>query len=169
MKKIFIFIIILLIIILASAAYLYFLQKKQTTVNQSNPAVPNSPEAPQPNTTADKITISTSQGDVTINNIEKNPVKSIAYDGSVLFRETSDYDMYFYPPDNGFVITLMNSDLEKTRSEAENDFLGALGVSKDQACELKVTLNVPFDISQKAAGKNYGLSFCPNGKPFPNN
>ncbi|HUD08659.1 MAG TPA: hypothetical protein VMQ48_01055, partial [Candidatus Saccharimonadales bacterium] len=84
-----------------------------------------------------------------------------------VFRKTDDYEMSYYPTDQGFIITLQNSDLTNARTAAEKDFIDALGISQEQSCFLKVTLNVPFDVSQAASGRNYGLSFCSNGKPLP--
>lgn len=164
MKKIAYFLIILLIICLASTAY-FILTKRQTKPQNQPAPVAVQPEQAPPD--SDKITIKTEKGDVSINNIQKNPVQKIAFDDSVVFGKTNDYEMSYYPPDQGFIITLQNSDLTTARTAAEKDFIDALGITEEQSCLLKVTLNVPFDVSQVASGRNYGLSFCPNGKPLP--
>lgn len=166
MKKIIYFLIILLIISLAAMAYFILTKHQEKPQNQPAPVAIQPEQAPPD---SEKITIKTEKGDVSINNIQKNPVQKIAFDGSVVFGKTNDYEMSYYPPDQGFIITLQNSDLTTARTEAEKDFIDALGISDEQGCLLKVTLNVPFDVSQKASGRNYGLSFCPNGKSLPGN
>lgn len=168
MKKIYYFIALLAIIIVASIAYALTSRRNLPANNTGNvPSMNNSNPVNQDQ--PGKIKISTDQGVVSINDIEKNPVEKIAFDGSVVFGKTDNYDMSYYPPDQGFIITLENQNLQSARMEAENDFLHLLGINKEQACLLKVTLNVPYDISKEASGINYGLSFCPNGKPFPKN
>jgi hypothetical protein len=164
MKKIIYFFIILLIIGIASVAYSVLTKRQAPLQNQPGTAAVQ-PE--QPLSDSDKITIKTENGDVVINNIQKNPLEKIAFDDSVVFGKSNDYTMSYYPPDQGFIITLQNSDLVAARTAAEKDFVEALGINQEQSCLLKVTLNVPFDVNQAASGKNYGLSFCPNGKQFP--
>jgi hypothetical protein len=75
--------------------------------------------------------------------------------------------MAYYPKQQGFIIAIINSDLDKSRKFAEEDFLSILNITKDQACKLNVSMTVLSDISSLAGGGNYGLSFCPDGKPFP--
>jgi hypothetical protein len=164
MKKTFYFLIIIFIIGIASTAYLFLTRHRKYPQNQTKP-VATQPK--MPSSDSGKITIKTEKGDVSVNNIEKDPVQKIAFDDSVVFRKTDDYEMSYYPTDQGFIITLQNSDLTNARTAAEKDFIDALGISQEQSCFLKVTLNGPFDVSQAASGRNYGLSFCSNGKPLP--
>jgi hypothetical protein len=76
--------------------------------------------------------------------------------------------MAYYTQDQGFLIVITNKDIEPARKSAEAAFLKILGLEqeKEKACSLKVSLTVPFDVNAQASGTNYGLSFCPNGKPF---
>ena len=82
---------------------------------------------------------------------------------------------YAFNPNNikderqGFVISLENHDIVTARKAAEKKLLTMLGISKEVACSLSVTVNVAGDINDVVAGKNYGLSFCPDGKEFPLN
>ncbi|MFA5926096.1 MAG: hypothetical protein WC831_04130 [Parcubacteria group bacterium] len=165
MKKTIYFAVLLLIIIVASVIYTAVTGKPSKNSRNENPVA--EPENNQ--TQSDKIDINTGKGIVAVNNIQKNPVEKIAFDGSVVFAKSDNYAMSYYPPDQGFIVTIENPNLDLARSQAEDEFIKLLGVDKEQACLLKVTLNVPFGVSEKAAGQNYGLSFCPNGKPFPQN
>jgi hypothetical protein len=113
----------------------------------------------------DKLEIPTNKGTVNINNVYKNPVEQLSQNG-VSFTQNSDYYMSFYPKNNGFLITLLNPDLEKARSEAENDFINKLGITKDQACSLNVSITIPNSVSTKYSGGIYNFSFCPGSTPF---
>lgn len=141
-----------------------------TQTNQQNqlPVVPinNTPPFVMPGSDSDKMTISTDSGSININNLYKNPAEKLSMDG-VSFDKNSDHLLSFYPQHQGFIITITNPDIEKGRTDAENAFLKDLGITKEQACSLRVTLNVPAYVNDAAAGRNYGLSFCPNGIPFP--
>lgn len=84
----------------------------------------------------------------------------------VLIKGNPDYDMLFFPKEDSFLITLNNADVHLARAEAESDFPVILGIPTPQACDLKVSLTIPFEVSEEYGGKDYGLSFCPWGKPF---
>jgi len=155
-----IFTIIIVLIILIALKF-YFEQKSPSQTNTGNSQQTNPPEI---NTEDNKLIIPTSQGDVKINNIYRNPVSS--FDG-VSFKETSDYQLLYFPETKTFNITILNPDIQKARDEAEKNFLETLGISEEDACKLNVNLQVFFQASEKAAGQNFGLSFCPNGKPLP--
>jgi len=119
-------------------------------------------------TSSDKdIHIQTPAGEVVINNIYKDAINTYS-DGGVSFKNNNDYYIAYYPQDQGFIITIENQDIQTARQKAEADFVQTLGITQQQACQLRVSLGVPVSINEQASGGNYGLSFCPNGKPFPN-
>lgn len=167
MKKIYYILFPLFIVLLAFAWYSTIQKKNIQRINQQQNVSPPQ-NFTEPSVSDEKMTISTSGGNVSVNNLYKNPIAKLYHNG-VLFLQTPDFEMSFYPDDQGFIISLLNPDLEKARAEAEKSFLETLGISKEQACLLKISLGVTADINEKAAGKNYGLSFCPSGKPFPAN
>lgn len=122
-----------------------------------------------PDKNAEKMIIPTTGGNIATNNLFKNPVESLP-NNAVAFVENEEYHMSFYPNHQYFLITLLDPDIQKARDKAENDLLKTLGITKEQACNLDVDLGAPTWVSpeaEKAGAKNYGLSFCPNGKPFP--
>jgi hypothetical protein len=119
-----------------------------------------------PSPDADKFSIDTQNGTVDVNNVYKNPLDHLSFDG-VSFKDNSDYFIAYYPQEQGFLIVLHNPDIGIAREKAEADFLQTLGITKEQACSLNVSLTVPEDVNSLASGGNYGLSFCPKGKPFP--
>lgn len=136
------------------------------------PTVPTVPQDKKPvkidvpSSEEEKMTVETSKGTVTMNNLYKDPISHLS-DNGVEFKENSYYYMAYYPQGNAFIIAMMNADIETARQMAEKDFLEILGISKDDACKLNVSLTVPMSVNAEAAGGDYHLSFCPNGEAFP--
>ena len=176
-KKIIILAIILGIFLVSIIAIVSLNSKKNNGVatnsepsentQQNDSASSGSGTYNQPSPTDKTISIKTPNGTVDIDNIYKNPAASLSL-GGVSFQDTDNYDEAYYPQDQVFLIVITDSNIQEGRQQAESQFLQALNISKNQACLLKVNLSVPESISEAAAGKNYGLSFCPNGKAFPN-
>jgi hypothetical protein len=144
--------------ILMTTAFLFISNQSQTQQNKTSPSAPSKNDI--------NIIIRTAKGDVNIKNIYKNPLQHLSANG-VAFADNSDYYMAYYPEDQGFLIVIQNKDIQFSRQKAEADFLTILEISKDDACKLKVSLTVPFDVDENASGGNYHLSFCPNGTVFP--
>lgn len=113
---------------------------------------------------SDRIEIKTSGGIVSVKNPYKNAVESLPQ-GGVAFKVSADYYMAYYPEDQGFIITLADPDLKTALQKAGGDFLKSLDINREQACLLKVSVTVPFSVSEKFAGGIYSLSFC-NTNPF---
>lgn len=167
-------IIAVVIVLLAVAAYFFIFLRSNPQKPTTQPQTPQA-QLPSPPPTSnfvvppkdiDKMTLDTSQGKIEVNNVYKNPAANLA-NNAVAVIENDNYITDFYPQDESFAISIQNSDLKTARAKAESDFLQALGITKEQACSLKVTLGVPYYVSPTASGKNYGLSFCPNGLPLP--
>lgn len=184
-KKLKIIFAIFFVVLLLVAAFLYVTRnqgaKNSTPSEQNNsssqaqtnnlPSNNNSAQSQPsgfsiPDKNATTMTITTPDGTVQTNNLYRDPVENLPQNG-VVFNQNPTYIASFFSQDEGFLITLLDPDLEKARATAESDFLKKLNITKDQACKLKIELNVPAFVSQSAAGTNYGLSFCPNGKPLP--
>lgn len=111
------------------------------------------------------LEIQTEKGTVPINNVYKDPVEKLSMNG-VAFVNNSDYYMAFYPQDNGFLISINSSDVVSAERKAEKSFLKQLGITEEQACELKVSITVPYSVSEEYSGGNYTFSFCPDGNPL---
>lgn len=171
-KKIIVASIILAVLILLVAyGIIVFRNAKNQTVSnqQSTQPAATTPTANFyiPSANDKDISIKTPVGAITINNVYKDAISQLSQ-GGVSFKDNNDYYIAYYPQDQGFIITMKNQDIQKARQEAEADFVQTLGITKDQACSLRVSLTIPEDVNEQASGGNYGLSFCPNGKPFPN-
>lgn len=112
-----------------------------------------------------KILISTENKNIYINNIYKNPI--IEYPNKdIVFKDSPAYSMFYNNNEQLFNITILDSDIQKARNEAEKEFIKTLDVTKDEACRLNVNLGIPYNVNAQKSGINYGLSFCPNGVQF---
>lgn len=129
------------------------------------PPVTIPPKLPPP--TEDDMVIHTTKGDVNLGNVYAEKIPNTEFDLSFTFRRNDDYSMNYFPKDKMFLIVIYNPDIEAGRNKAESNLLDILGATKEQACLLNVELKVPASVNSQAAGFNYGLSFCPSGKPFP--
>lgn len=140
---------------------------ENTKTTPETNSFPTLPEFSLPKKDDPSMTLSTVDGkNVVANNVYKNPIESLS-NNAVAFVENEESHISFYPKNQGFLITIIDSNIEKARQKAESDFLSSLGITKEDACKLNVDLGMPAWVNDKAAGRNYGLSFCPNGKPFP--
>ena len=113
-----------------------------------------------------KIKIKTETKEIPVNNFRKNA--EVIENGAEYFVDKEEYNASYYPPNNEFVVTLLaNQDIENIRKEAESDFINALGISKEDACKLKVFLYVSAALTtDKSLYQNHGFSFCPGSKTF---
>lgn len=114
-----------------------------------------------------KTGIAVKEGLVVINNPYKNATTVVS--GNAEVQKTPNYEIVYLAGSKSFVISLSGSDLADSRSQAEQAFLDSLGISKTDACKITVSLGIAPEVNKTAAGKNYGLSFCPNGKTLPTN
>lgn len=112
-----------------------------------------------------KLEIPTEKGIINVKNVYQMQGEKLSNSGTA-FEDNSYYYISYYPDDNSFNIVLNSPDVERARREAEERLLIDLGISKDEACQLNVVLGVPYNVNEKLSGRNFGLSFCPNGKPI---
>lgn len=119
------------------------------------------------NNSESKIIIPTSSGSVVIPDVTKNPVE-VSGD-AVAVSETSNFHIVYNFSDKSFIITLLSLPLQKSRDAAEEEFLKKTSLSPGQACQISVSVTVPFNVDETASGKNYGLSFCPASLALPGN
>ncbi|MCK9351308.1 MAG: hypothetical protein WCT49_00150 [Candidatus Paceibacterota bacterium] len=127
--------------------------------------------APKKAESPENIKVTTMEGEtLSMKNFYLSPyTRIIDKDNDAVVKEGVNYSFMFYAKYQSFYISLEGGDLYITREEAEQAFLDKLEITKEDACKLYVALTVPFTVSEKAAGTDYHLSFCPNGIPLPKN
>lgn len=154
---------VLLVVLVIFLLFKYFGRQPQS----QEPEAPSASSTfPVPSASDEKMPVKTIDGEtIYLNNVYGQTVESLSQ-GGVDFIENSDYYMAYYPQDQAFVITLLNSDIKTARDNAERDLLKTLGIDEQVSCQLKVSITVPYGVNADASGQEYGLSFCPGGKPF---
>lgn len=98
---------------------------------------------------------------VDVNNILESPIETNQR-GDILFYQIPSYQMVYFPQSQGFLIDIQKKPFLKVREEAEKDFIKKLGISKNEACRLKVNIVVSCYVDEDHCGINYPLSFCKN-------
>jgi hypothetical protein len=81
--------------------------------------------------------------------------------------QNDSFVITYYGTDSSVFVTLNREPIAQSRIEAEQSFLRTFGLKKAEACRLNVVLNVTGSVAPYAAGQDYGLSFCPDGRPLP--
>lgn len=105
---------------------------------------------------------------IAINDFYKSPTAEIIDpQKDAYIVKTERYNLVYITVDQSFIISLFGEDFQVSRDVAEKEFLNKLGITKDQACQLRVSVGVR-STDMNIAGKEYGLSFCPNSRPVPN-
>jgi preprotein translocase subunit SecF len=97
----------------------------------------------------------------------RKTAEKIIDDKDAVIKSNDSYEIMgsFYNNKNSFIIFIKNSNFEKTRQDAETYLLTILGITRDEACSLEVSVVVSPDVDENL-NDNYGLSFCPNAKSF---
>ena len=121
------------------------------------PVLPPTPPAPK----GDTIDIGTPQGTVTVKNFYRGAFMVINGTNDVVIKRTEGYDIVYLKINSSFLIQISEKPVPQETERAEKDFLEALGVSRVDACKLKVRIGVPLAVDSSYTNFDYGLSFCP--------
>lgn len=106
----------------------------------------------------DKIIFHTKWGNVETKNFYKNTVETI--DETFFLKKEPSFNIGYFRPDGTILIALKTKPILQARKDAENSLLEIMGIDKESACKLNVSVEVPVSIDEKYAGRNLGLSFC---------
>lgn len=98
---------------------------------------------------------------IKVNNVYKNPI-ILNRKNDVTFFKNDKYEFVYLPYYQVFIITIVGSPFQMYIKPAEEEFIKALGISKEQACKLNVELGTVVFANPDYAGKTYPLSFCRN-------
>jgi|GEM_PF-2797292 len=156
-------IIVLSILVLITATYEY---RKKTPESVTFTSFPDASSSILKSGNGD-IAIQTATGPVSIADIRSLPetvdVGSNMYhiDGAQS-TATDGFELLYSAADNSFTVSIEKTPLRIYREKASEYFLKLFHVSQTDACKLHVLVGVPAEVDEKLAGKNLGLSFCPN-------
>lgn len=146
MKKIIFFFFFLVFIIIIINVILRAISPKKTPIETTSIPTP---------TPVKEINIS----GVKVNNFLDTPVRSDRQ-GDTVFMQKNIYQMTYLPKYNSFIISIVAIPFEENRATAGEDFINKLGISKDQACSLNVSIGIGCKLDLEHCGKSYPLSFC---------
>lgn len=80
----------------------------------------------------------------------------------VIFQNAS-LEIVSFKQGKEFVISILGSPFATVREQAEEKFLEVLGLTREEACQLEVSLRTPRFANPDYAWQSYPLSFCPQG------
>lgn len=78
----------------------------------------------------------------------------------VTVKKTENYTIIYHTKTSLFLISILSSPFREQRALAELEFIEKLGIEKEDACKLNVSITTPRFANEAEAGKNYKLSFC---------
>lgn len=163
-KIIFIFFIV---IIIGVGIYFFLARENGNDIEKQKGEIlyPLSQDTPIPQTipTTDVITLQNTNGEVTMRNFLRN---ATPLGSNFLLFKNKDFSITYFRRGNAFLIGIDNEPIREVRTQAENTLIGILGIQQQEACKLFVTVALPNWLSPELAGKDYHLSFCPDGIPF---
>lgn len=140
---------VVIILFLYSLSQVFKSPQKTQNNNNQNPA---------------GLSIHTNSGEIKVKDFTIQP-KDETKD-SITAEKNAGFNIAYFKNDQSFLITLEAEPLKQNRQLAEQELLKMLQIDEQSACRLKVSLVVPYEISPDLSGKDYGLSFCPNGVSF---
>jgi hypothetical protein len=128
-----------------------------TAIATATPVV--TPPATAP--TGDTLVLGTPYGSVTMNNFYKTAEISLDQKTAVI-QQTPAYIIDYNVADSSFTIGILSMPFDVSRQAAETELLKSLGISRQEACKLKVYEGVPASVpgSEQYVGQTFSLSFC---------
>lgn len=154
-------ILITLIIVVVVIGTIGYILSKRSTLGESDGGTGSNQ---QPGGSDKKITYETNSGYIQVRNFYDKPVRRVP--GETVVEENKDFSISSFDDYGSFAIAITSEPVKENRRRAEQAFLKDLGISKQDACKLKVQLEVSYKANSRLAGPNYGLSFCADGKDF---
>lgn len=104
-------------------------------------------------------------GMVVVTDVRDLPATVTFDDQNYLFAESvageGSFQILFQTIDGSYLLSLESEPLREARAKGEAALLGTLGVTKDEACQLKIRVGTSFDVNELYGAKDVGLSFCP--------
>ena len=159
MKKTLLFGIIILVLL--GILFYVFISKRGGSPTATQPPPGASAHGTIHIPSGDTIVIGTPQGSVTMKNFYKAVLDT--EEGFAILRDRSDYQIAYDTNTSRFSIAVLGAPFDEARKKAEADFLSILGITKNDACRLAVSVVSSARNSEVQAEKNMGLSFCAAG------
>lgn len=107
----------------------------------------------------DKIVLQGSEGEVIVNDIYQRTDERLPENG-VLFFEHSNYQLFYFPESQGFLVSLLHPDVKSTLDAAETKLIEKLGITLEELCTLNVEVTVPMSVNEEWSGRDIILPAC---------
>jgi hypothetical protein len=150
------------IVCVAVAAFFLFQKNITPQIPQEN--IPGSVSQPTIGEAARSVpqgytfTIATAKGGVAVKNFYLNNPAIIEESTAVVFS-TDVYEIDYQIADSSFSLVLRKGPVAQVQSDAERSFLSVLGISREDACKLSVSVIISL-AADATGGRTSGLSFC---------
>lgn len=109
----------------------------------------------------DLIRFSNPKGDVSVNNFYKSS-PFITEDGDADIITTDSYRIQYAGYNKTFYISISDEDIGTSIRDAGEKFISIMGISKQDACKLKISVFVPAELIKSAPPKTF--TFCPSNE-----
>lgn len=81
--------------------------------------------------------------------------------GDSMLRDLPNYQILYITSADSFLVSILNSNFQTTRTTAENDLLSLLGGDTQTLCSLSVAITTPRFVNPTLAGQSFRPSMCP--------
>jgi hypothetical protein len=91
----------------------------------------------------------------------KHNLEPVATGADYYLADTDRYSIFYNGAQDEFQISILAEPVTEVRVAAERELLDKLGISQDDACELRVYVTGPVSVDQQFDGHtNLNLTFC---------
>lgn len=131
-------------------------------VGSGNPSIiPSTDDLRKKFGSDDLIRFSNPKGDVNVNNFYKSS-PFITEDGDADIITTDSYRIQYAGYNKTFYISISDEDIATAIRDAGEKFVSIMGISKQDACKLKIAVFVPAEFIKAAPPKTF--TFCPSSE-----
>lgn len=81
-------------------------------------------------------------------------------ENGVRFIDLQTYQVSYYPETQGFLLTILKPDVQRTLNDAERYLSQTLGVTTKELCNLYIVASVPYSINPDLSGYSLLLPSC---------
>lgn len=134
------------IIVVALVVVISLFSRSSTTVLENEVVISEQPQYAQINEI--------------VTEIDLNDKKTITTVGTKEILNTDQYVALYHPNDNAISLIITTSPFEDIRIIAEENLIDELGLSKEEACQIKVEVLTPSYANENESGVVFPLSFC---------
>ena len=143
------------------------------------PSQPGGAKNPDETTTSGTLEVRTAGGMATVSDFRAAKDVASSTDGSYYFvsgaqiqigtttESIPEYQIYYFPADQTFLVSLLQEPLGEVRKRATQDLASRLNIPPEGICSLVAEVTIPRDVNQFYSGKSLGFPGCSGATKFP--